>query len=106
MTVLDARRMAEAEAGESDAGGGKAHTSPYATGVTLAQTCDLGQGVQVSAMGYGCTGLTGMYGTPPHRKTGIEMTRAAVEMGVTFFDSAEVYGPFTNEELVGEASNR
>jgi len=48
-------------------------------------------------------GLTGMYGMPPDRQEGMQMIRAAVEMGVTFFDSGEVYGPFTNEELVGEA---
>lgn len=63
----------------------------------------LGQSMQVSAMGYGCMGLTGMYGTPPDRQKGIEIIRAAFEMGVTLFDSAEAYGPFTNEELVGEA---
>jgi len=67
------------------------------------QKRSLGQSVQVSAMGYGCMGLTGMYGMPPDRQEGMQMIRAAVEMGVTFFDSAEVYGPFTNEELVGEA---
>jgi aryl-alcohol dehydrogenase-like predicted oxidoreductase len=64
----------------------------------------LGQsGLEVSAMGYGCMGLTGMYGTPPAPQKGIEIIRAAVEMGVTLFDTAEAYGPFTNEELVGEA---
>lgn len=67
------------------------------------QKRSLGQGMQVSAMGYGCMGLTGVYGTPPDRRKGIEIIHAAVEMGVTLFDSAEVYGPFTNEELVGEA---
>jgi len=64
----------------------------------------LGQsGLEVSAMGYGCMGLTGVYGTPPDRHRSIATIHAAVEMGVTFFDTAEVYGPFTNEELVGEA---
>jgi aryl-alcohol dehydrogenase-like predicted oxidoreductase len=68
------------------------------------QKRSLGQsGLQVSAMGYGCMGLTGMYGTPPARQQGIETIRAAVKMGVTLFDTAETYGPFTNEELVGEA---
>lgn len=67
------------------------------------QKRSLGQSMQVSAMGYGCMGLTGMYGTPPDRQKGIEIIRAAFEMGVTLFDSAEAYGPFTNEELVGEA---
>jgi aryl-alcohol dehydrogenase-like predicted oxidoreductase len=67
------------------------------------QKRSMGQSVHVSAMGYGCMGLTGMYGMPPGRQEGMEMIRAAVEMGVTFFDSAEVYGSYTNEELVGEA---
>jgi aryl-alcohol dehydrogenase-like predicted oxidoreductase len=60
-------------------------------------------GLEVSAIGYGCMGLTGMYGTPPDRKHGIEIIRAAFDMGVTLFDSAEAYGPFTNEALLGEA---
>lgn len=59
--------------------------------------------LEVSALGYGCMGLTGAYGQPMDRQEGIKMIRAAVERGVTFFDSAEAYGPFTNEELVGEA---
>jgi aryl-alcohol dehydrogenase-like predicted oxidoreductase len=68
------------------------------------QKRSLGQrGLEVSTMGYGCMGLTGMYGTPPDRQKGIEILRAAVELGVTLFDSAETYGPFTNEDLVGEA---
>ena len=67
------------------------------------QKRSLGRSMQVSAIGYGCMGLTGMYGTPPDRQRGIEIIRAAFEMGVTLFDSAEAYGPFTNEELVGEA---
>jgi aryl-alcohol dehydrogenase-like predicted oxidoreductase len=67
------------------------------------QKRSLGRSMQVSAMGYGCMGLTGMYGTPPDRQKGIDIIRAAFEMGVTLFDSAEAYGPFTNEELVGEA---
>ena len=67
------------------------------------QTRSLGQNMRVSALGYGCMGLTGVYGTPPDRQKGIEIIRAAFAGGVTFFDSAEAYGPFTNEELVGEA---
>jgi aryl-alcohol dehydrogenase-like predicted oxidoreductase len=59
--------------------------------------------LEVSALGYGCMGLTGTYGTPTDRQEGIKIIRAAVERGVTFFDTAEAYGPFTNEELVGEA---
>ena len=57
----------------------------------------------VSAIGYGCMGLEGVYGPATGRHEGIAIIRAAVEHGVTFFDTAEAYGPFTNEELVGEA---
>lgn len=59
--------------------------------------------LEVSAIGYGCMGLTGAYGAPLPRSEGIEMIRAALERGVTLLDTAEAYGPFTNEELVGEA---
>jgi aryl-alcohol dehydrogenase-like predicted oxidoreductase len=57
----------------------------------------------VSALGLGCMGLSSGYGPAVDRAAGIELIRAAVERGVTFFDTAEVYGPFANEELVGEA---
>jgi aryl-alcohol dehydrogenase-like predicted oxidoreductase len=57
----------------------------------------------VSALGYGCMGLEGVYGPAAGRKEGLATIRAAVERGVTFFDTAEAYGPFTNEGLVGEA---
>jgi aryl-alcohol dehydrogenase-like predicted oxidoreductase len=67
------------------------------------QTRTLGQGLQVSAIGYGCMGLSGVYLPTPTRQDGVELIRAAVERGVTFFDTAEVYGPFVNEEIVGEA---
>jgi len=60
-------------------------------------------GLEVSAIGFGCMGMTSAYGRPGDRKDMIALTRAAVERGVTFFDTAEVYGPFANEELVGEA---
>jgi aryl-alcohol dehydrogenase-like predicted oxidoreductase len=64
----------------------------------------LGQSnLEVSAIGYGCMGLEAVYGPATDRQEGIKLIRAAVERGVTFFDTAEVYGPFTNEELVGEA---
>lgn len=64
----------------------------------------LGQsGLEVSAIGLGCMGMTYGYGKPGDRQQMIALIRAAVERGVTFFDTAEVYGPFTNEELVGEA---
>ncbi len=60
-------------------------------------------GLQVSAIGLGCMGMSFAYGTPPGRPEMIALLRAAVERGVTFFDTAEVYGPFVNEELLGEA---
>jgi len=59
--------------------------------------------LQVSAIGLGCMGMTFSYGSPPNKQDMIALLRAAVERGVTFFDTAEVYGPFNNEELVGEA---
>jgi aryl-alcohol dehydrogenase-like predicted oxidoreductase len=59
--------------------------------------------LEVSAIGLGCMGLSQSYGRPVEKKDGIALIRAAVERGVTFFDTAEVYGPFVNEELVGEA---
>ena len=59
--------------------------------------------LQVSALGLGCMGLSFGYGPAVDKQQGISLIRAAVERGVTFFDTAEVYGPFTNEELVGEA---
>src|SRR6266566_4700626 len=59
--------------------------------------------LEVSAIGLGCMGLSFGYGPAMDKKEGISLIRAAVERGVTFFDTAEVYGPFTNEELVGEA---
>ena len=59
--------------------------------------------LEVSAIGLGCMGLSFAYGKPVEKADGIALLRAAVERGVTFFDTAEVYGPWTNEELVGEA---
>ncbi len=59
--------------------------------------------LEVSAVGYGCMGLTYGYGPATDRQEGIRLIRAAAERGVTLFDTAESYGPFTNEELVGEA---
>jgi len=59
--------------------------------------------LEVSALGLGCMGLSFGFGPPVDKQEGISLIRAAVEHGVTFFDTAEVYGPFTNEELVGEA---
>src|SRR5712691_10587252 len=59
--------------------------------------------LEVSALGLGCMGMSQSYGVPPDKQTMISFIRTAVERGVTFFDTAEIYGPFTNEELVGEA---
>jgi aryl-alcohol dehydrogenase-like predicted oxidoreductase len=59
--------------------------------------------LEVSAIGLGCMGMSFGYGPPKDKSEMISLIRAAVEQGVTFFDTAEVYGPFTNEELVGEA---
>ena len=59
--------------------------------------------LEVSALGLGCMGMSFGYGAPADKQEMIALIRAAVEKGVTFFDTAEVYGPFTNEELVGEA---
>jgi aryl-alcohol dehydrogenase-like predicted oxidoreductase len=61
------------------------------------------QGLEVSSLGLGCMGMSFSYGPPPDRQEMIKVLRTAVERGVTFFDTAEVYGPFTNEDLVGEA---
>jgi aryl-alcohol dehydrogenase-like predicted oxidoreductase len=64
----------------------------------------LGKGnLEVSAIGLGCMGMSFSYGPPMDKKDGISLIRAAVERGVTFFDTAEVYGAYTNEELLGEA---
>jgi pyridoxine 4-dehydrogenase len=60
-------------------------------------------GLHVSALGLGCMGLSHAYGTPTPKDQALAFLRAAVDRGVTFFDTAEAYGPFTNEELVGEA---
>lgn len=60
-------------------------------------------GLEVSAIGLGCMNLNFGYGRSVPREEAIALIRRVVELGVTFFDTAEVYGPFTNEELVGEA---
>src|SRR5271155_1818839 len=60
-------------------------------------------GLEVSALGLGCMGMSFSYGPPKDQKEMTDLLHAAVERGITFFDTAEVYGPFTNEELVGEA---
>src|SRR4026209_1461296 len=66
------------------------------------KTRKLGQ-LEVSEMGSGCMSISANYGPPADRSQGIKVIRTAYERGVRFFDTAEVYGPFTNEELVGEA---
>ena len=63
----------------------------------------LGHSLQVSTLGLGCMGMSFSYGPSPERREMIALIRAAVERGVTFFDTAEVYGPYANEALVGEA---
>ena len=60
-------------------------------------------GLEVSAIGLGCMGLSYAYGEPPSKANGIKLLREAFDRGVTFYDTAEMYGPFTNEELLGEA---
>src|SRR5687767_3276075 len=67
------------------------------------KTRELGNGLRVSALGLGCMGMSHGYGKPADRQEMIRLLHAAVERGITLFDTAEVYGPFTNEELVGEA---
>ena len=59
--------------------------------------------LEVSALGLGCMGMSQSYGLPPDQQAMISLIRTAVERGITFFDTAEIYGPYTNEELVGEA---
>ncbi len=66
-------------------------------------TRTLGQNFEVSALGLGCMGMSQSFPPIPPKEQGIALIREAVERGVTFFDTAQVYGPFTNEELVGEA---
>lgn len=63
----------------------------------------LGQGLEVSAIGLGCMGMSAAFGPAMDRNEAIRLIRAAVDRGETFFDTAEVYGPYANEELVGEA---
>ena len=67
------------------------------------ETRTLGTTLEVSAIGLGCMGLSQSYPPIPEKADGIALIRGAVERGITFFDTAQVYGPFTNEELVGEA---
>jgi aryl-alcohol dehydrogenase-like predicted oxidoreductase len=67
------------------------------------QTRKLGKShLEVSALGLGCMGMSQSYGLPMDKEEAISLIRSAVDLGVTFFDTAEVYGPFVNEELVGD----
>jgi aryl-alcohol dehydrogenase-like predicted oxidoreductase len=66
-------------------------------------TRTLGTDLEVSALGLGCMGMSFGLGSPADKQESIELIRRAVELGVTLFDTAQVYGPYTNEELVGEA---
>jgi aryl-alcohol dehydrogenase-like predicted oxidoreductase len=66
----------------------------------------LGNGLEVSAIGLGCMGISQSFGPSPERSAMVDFLRQAVEHGVTFFDTAEVYGPYHNEEVVGEALQR
>src|SRR5215470_5737575 len=80
------------------------HAHPLAPGRnSQMQKRKLGKNLEVSAIGLGCMGLSFGYGPAIEKGAGISLIRAAFERGVTFFDTAEVYGPFSNEELVGEA---
>jgi aryl-alcohol dehydrogenase-like predicted oxidoreductase len=78
--------------------------TPQRLGARQMRTRKLGKhGPEVSALGFGCMGISFSYATSLTKDQGVALIRAAVERGVTFFDTAEVYGPFTNEEVVGEA---
>ena len=67
------------------------------------KTRTLGQGLEVSSIGLGCMGMSQSFPPIPERSDSVALIRAAVQRGVTFFDTAQVYGPFDNEEIVGEA---
>lgn len=75
---------------------------PASTGYIPVRTLGA-SGLEVSSIGFGCMGLTGTYGPATSRQEAVALLRAAVDRGVTMFDTAEAYGPFTNETLVGEA---
>ena len=63
----------------------------------------LGRDLEVSAIGLGCMSMTGDYSDRPDRAEMLDLVRTAVDLGITFFDTAEIYGPYANEELLGEA---
>jgi hypothetical protein len=82
---------------------GVAEVAARELGVLVDRAGELGRSLEASAIGLGCMGLTHSFPPFPEKEDGIALLRPAVERGVTFFDTAQVYGPFTNEELVGEA---
>ena len=93
-----------AREGVADCAAPGAHCESTSTRDLAMQIRHLGpSNLQVSALGLGCMGLSHGYGTPTDRPQAIALIRAAVERGVTFFDTAQIYGPFTNEDVVGEA---
>jgi aryl-alcohol dehydrogenase-like predicted oxidoreductase len=89
------RERPESSAPAKAAAGNRPETRPLGTRKLGA--------LEVSALGHGCMSISANYGPPADRSQGIDVIRAAHEKGVTFFDTAEVYGPYTNEDLVGEA---
>src|SRR3954454_13924593 len=78
-------------------------TAPGPGGGTMQQRQLGTSGLEVSALGLGCMGMSFGYGPAGDEREMISVIRSAVDLGVTFFDTAEIYGPFTNEELVGKA---
>jgi len=75
----------------------------YLAGMSEMTRLQLGNsGLEVSALGFGCMGLSHGYGNAVDQRSGVALIRDAFAQGVTFFDTAETYGPFTNEELLGE----
>jgi aryl-alcohol dehydrogenase-like predicted oxidoreductase len=107
----DRRRFLMAAAGMAAAGAalplGAASTAARGAEGNPRQTYTIGTrklgGLEVSELGFGCMSISGNYGPPTGKAQGIRVIRDAFERGITFFDTAEVYGPYTNEELVGEA---
>src|SRR5580700_1945101 len=82
----------------------RSNREPAITEGALVQKRKLGKSnLEVSALGLGCMGMSFSYGPPKDKKEMTALLHAAVDLGITFFDTAEVYGPFTNEDLVGEA---
>jgi aryl-alcohol dehydrogenase-like predicted oxidoreductase len=107
MTPMAARAQGQ-QVGQSAGSGPLSVQAPGAPSATsLVQATPTGRrrlgSLEVSALGMGCQNFAGMYGPPPDRQEAVRIIRAAYDRGVTFFDIAEVYGPFLGEEIVGEA---